>query len=127
MAWTSGDEEKILEIVGLPVTAANLVLVSGCMDDLEGISPASKTAVRSLLVSYEQARDAHAAQNMDGSGRTMVKADVLEWEVDKGAGYSYSPRTEMARITGEILRYFGGCLGIGTTSAWSGVTELIRS
>lgn len=127
MAWALGDEEKILEIVDLPVTAANMVLISGCMDDLEAISPASRTAVQNLLVSYGQARDAHTAQNMSGSGRTMVKADVVEWEVDKGANYSYSPRTEMARITDEILRYFGSCLGISNSTAWSGVTEVVRS
>ena len=127
MAWTSGDAERILKIVGIAVTQFNLDLVSSCMDTLEGVSAAAKADVEGLLDDYDAALAAHSAQNLSGVGRTLVQADVLKWEVDKGANYSYSPMAEMTRIQNEIMRYFADCLGLSVEESGNGSTSLYRS
>jgi hypothetical protein len=127
MAWTSGDAERILGIVGLAVTQFNLELVQSCMDTLEGVSLIAKADVQSLLNEYDVALAAHSAQNLAGAGRTLVQADVLKWEADKGGNYSYSPMAEVNRIVTEIMRYFGDCLGLEAQQAFDGSTALYRS
>jgi hypothetical protein len=127
MAWNVGEAESILKILGLSVTAANLTQVDSCMDELSLLSPASEAAVQALLADYEAAEQSLATLNTTGTGKTLIQADVLKWEVDKGSGYTYSPVTEMQRLAGEILRYFGPCMGIEPQTGYFGTASLIRS
>jgi hypothetical protein len=127
MAWTAGDAERILKVVGLAVTQFNIDLVSSCMDTLEGVSAAAKTDVENLLDDFDVALAAHSAQNLAGVGRTLVQADVLKWEADKGGNYSYSPMAEVTRIYSELMRYFGDCLGLEPNEGGNASTTLYRS
>ena len=127
MAWETGDAEAILKVVGLPVTAFNLSQILSCMDELESVSVVAVGWVQTLLADYAAAEDLLSNLNLSGTGKTLTKADVLEWEPDKGGSYAFSPLTEMQRIAAEITRYFGDCLGIETSNGFYGSTPLIRS
>ena len=127
MAWANGDAEKILRILGLGVSETNLDQIDACMDRLAIVSPLSQAAVQALLTSFAAAEAALVTLNTTGTGKTLIQADVLKWEVDKGNGYTYSPVTEMQRLTGEMARYFGSCMGIEADTGFSGTTSLIRS
>lgn len=127
MAWVAGEAEAILKILGLPVSSFNLSQIQRCMDELEAISPTAQSWVQAILPDYAAAEAALSALNTSGTGKTLVKADVLEWEVDQGGDYKYSPMTEMQRLRDEIMRYFGDCMGISAAAGYSGTTQLIRS
>lgn len=127
MAWVAGDAEAILGVMGLAITEFNLTQINSCMDQLEALSPISVAAVQSILTQYEAAEDLLAELNTTGTGKTLIQADVLKWEVDKGGGYTFSPATEMQRLAAEIGRYFADCMGIEPAKAYFGVTSLIRS
>lgn len=127
MAWVAGNAEAILGVMGLAITEFNLTQVNSCMDQLETLSPTSVTAVQSILTQYTAAETLLAELNTTGTGKTLVQADVLKWEVDKGGGYTFSPATEMQRLANEISRYFSDCMGIEAANPYFGVTSLIRS
>jgi hypothetical protein len=127
MAWVAGNAEAILKVTGLAITEFNLSQVNSCMDQLEALSPTSVAAVQSILGQYTAAEVLLADLNTTGTGKTLIQADVLKWEVDKGGGYVFSPSTEMQRLAAEIGRYFNDCMGIGASSAYYGATSLIRS
>ena len=81
--------------------------------------------VQGLIAEYNAAEDRQSELNMAGEGKTLVKADVLEWEKDTNGDASYSPQKEMARIRMQMDRYFSPCLG--NLSAFGYTTALIRS
>lgn len=127
MAWQTGEAEAILKVLNLTVSSFNLSQINRCMAELESISPTAQGWVQALLVDYAAALDLASNLNLAGTGKTLVKADVLEWEVDQGGGYAFSPVTEMQRIADEMLRYFGPCMGIEPAGGNYGTTPLIRS
>lgn len=127
MAWQTGEAEAILKVLNLTVSSFNLSQILRCMDELEAISPTAQSWVQALLIDYAAALDLASNLNLAGTGKTLVKADVLEWEADKGGSYAFSPVTEMQRIADEMLRYFGPCMGIEAASGYYGSTPLIRS
>lgn len=127
MAWVPGEAEAILKVLNLTVSAYNLSQINRCMDELAAISPPAQGWVQALLIDYAAALEAASNLNMAGTGKTLVKADVLEWEPDQGGAYTFSPVTEMRRIADEMVRYFGPCMGIEPASGFYGATPLIRS
>ena len=125
MAFVAGDAENILKVLGLPLSTYTLDRVNSCMDTLETLSTASVTEVQALIVEYNAAEDKQSDLNMAGEGKTLVKADVLEWEKDMNGDASYSPQKEMARIRVQMDRYFSPRLGPLSGNQYQ--TSLIRS
>ena len=85
-----------------------------------------------LLDEYEAAKLAESNQNLaDTEGKTLVKADVLEWERN-GAGQPSGAQQEMARTRMEIAKYFAFCSCMGSAGGGGlgggyGSGQLIRS
>jgi hypothetical protein len=126
--WVAGDDLRVIEALGVPFGEYTLTCIQDCCNQLEGISAGAVVNVRSLLVEYEAGESAYKTQNLsDVEGKTLIKADVLEWEVSKGE--ASGPQREMMRTRGELMKYFSfcSCLGGLLGDGHGGVTALIRS
>ena len=128
--WSAGDDLRVIECLLLPFGTYTLDCTQNCMNQLEDMSSAAATNVLGLLTEYETAKAAESASNIaDTEGKTLVKADVLEWEVS-GQGTPSGPQQEMARIRMEVANYFAfcSCLGGQLPGGGSyGTAPLIRS
>lgn len=126
--WVAGDELRVIEALGVPFGSYTLTCVSDCCNQLEDISAQAVLNVRALLDEYETAKDAESTSNLsDTEGKTLVKADVLEWEPDS-SGSPSGAQKEMMRAKNEIAKYFAfcSCLG-GLLGSGNYGTPLIRS
>ena len=126
--WQASDDLRIIEALGAPFGSYTLECVQNCCNQLEDLSAQAVLNVRAALDEYEAAKTAESAQNLsDTEGKTLVKADVLEWTPDP-AGSPSGAQVEMQRAKGEIAQYFAfcSCLG-GVISSGSYGTPLIRS
>ena len=87
LGWVAGDVERILlalEIGISPYTISEMTV--GC-NELGSIASTQVSNVRTLLSEWDSAlADQKAVGAKDEAGKTLVKADVLEWEV-KGSRY----------------------------------------
>ena len=126
--WVAGDELRIIEALGVPFGSYTLDCVANCANQLEDMSPQAVLNVRAALDEYEAAKSAESTQNLsDTEGKTLVKADVLEWEKDS-AGAPSGAQKEMMRAKDEIAQYFAFCSCLGGLLGGSGYnTPLIRS
>jgi len=127
-SWVAGDELRIIEALGVPFGSFTLECVSNCANQLEAMSVQAVLNVRVALDEYEAAKAAESTQNLsDTEGKTLVKADVLEWEKDV-AGAPSGAQKEMMRAKDEIAQYFAfcSCLG-GLLGGSTQGTPLIRS
>ena len=126
--WVAGDELRVIEALGAPFGSYTLECVANCCNQLEDLSPQAVLNVRTLLDEYEAAKSAESAANLaDTEGKTLVKADVLEWEVD-GQGQPSGSQKEMQRAQSEIAQYFAFCSCLaGFLGSGSYGTPLIRS
>ena len=128
--WVAGDDLRIIEALMLPFGSYVLDCVQNCANQLEDISADAVLNVRTLLDEYEAAKTAESTQNLsDTEGKTLVKADVLEWEKD-GSGEPSGAQKEMQRARTEIANYFAfcSCLGGQLPGGGSyGAAPLIRS
>ena len=125
--WVAGDDLRVIEALLLPFGTYVLDCTQKCMAELEDMSPEAVLRVRTLLDEYEAADSAESTQNLgDTEGKTLVKADVLEWEKNDGAS---GPTMEKASVRAEISRYFSFCSCLYGTMGGSsaGGTSLIRS
>ena len=120
LGWVAGDVERILlalEIGISPYTISEMTV--GC-NELGSIASTQVSNVRTLLGEWDSAlADQKAVGGKDEAGKTLVKADVLEWEVD-GSRYNGILR-EKSRIYNELNKIFsfvsivnvgGGSLGV---------------
>jgi len=126
--WVAGDELRIIEALGLPFGSYTLDCVSNCCNQLEDMSAQAVLNVRSALDEYEAAKTAESTSNLsDTEGKTLIKADVLEWQAD-AVGQQSGAQKEMQRAKDEIAQYFAfcSCLG-GFVGASDHGTQLIRS
>ena len=126
--WVAGDELRIIEALGVPFGSYTLDCVADCANQLEDMSAQAVLNVREALDEYEAAKSAESTQNLsDTEGKTLVKADVLEWEKDP-AGSASGAQIEMQRAQAEIAQYFAfcSCLG-GILGSGSYGTSLVRS
>ena len=126
--WVAGDDLRIIEAMGLPFGSFTLKCVQDCCNQLEDMAAQAVLNVRALLDEYEAAKSAESTANLaDTEGKTLVKADVLEWEKDSSDQPSGAQK-EMMRAKTEIAQYFAfcSCLG-GILSSGSYGTPLIRS
>ena len=120
LGWVAGDVERILlalEIGISPYTISEMTV--GC-NELGGIASTQVSNVRTLLSEWDSAlADQKAVGGKDEAGKTLVKADVLEWEVN-GSRYDGILK-EKSRIYNELRKIFsfvsiagvsGGTLGV---------------
>ena len=126
--WVAGDDLKVIEVLGLPFGEYTLTCAQNCMNQLEDMSPDSVLLVKALLDQYGTAKSAQISSNLaDTEGKTLVKADVLEWERN-GASELSGPQQEMLRCRDEVARYFAFCSCMGSLGGGAyGQTALIRS
>ena len=127
--WDAGDDLRIIEVLEVPFGSYTLDCTGNCCNQLEGMSPGAVTNVKALLNEYDAAKTAQINQNLaDTEGKTLVKADVLEWQVN-GAGAPSGPQLEMWRCRNEIANYFAfcSCLGSLLQNSMGYSTSLIRS
>ena len=128
-AWVAGDDLRIIEALGLPFGSFTLKCTQDCANQLEDMSPQAVLNVRAALDEYEAAKAAESAQNLsDTEGKTLIKADVLEWEPD-ASGQPSGAQKEMARAKAEIAQYFAFCSCMGGLQGGSGygAAPLVRS
>ena len=130
--WSLGDDLRVIECLLLPFGEYTLDCVGNCMNQLEAISGRAATNVIGLLDEYDVAKAAESASNVgDTEGKTLIKADVLEWEPN-GQGVMSGPQTEMNRIRMEVANYFAFCSCLagylpGAGGGGYGMSSLIRS
>jgi len=90
------------------------------------MSPTLVADVRALLADYDAAVVVRKGLGVDDdAGKVLVKADVLEWEVDKGGRYEAVIK-ELDRISNELVKIFAFC-PVDYNSSNSISTSLIRS
>ena len=120
LGWVAGDVERVLlalEIGISPYTISEMTV--GC-NELGSIASTQVSNVRTLLSEWDSAlADQKAVGAKDEAGKTLVKADVLEWEVN-GSRYDGILK-EKSRIYNELRKIFsfvsivgvgGGTLGV---------------
>lgn len=125
--WVAGDDLRVIEALQLPFGSYTLTCTQDCMNQLEDMSPDAVTRVRALLDRYEAAKTALITGDLaDTEGKTLVKADVLEWERNKGE--INGQQLEMLRAQQELAQYFAFCSCMGGMLPGSNhSTPLIRS
>lgn len=106
LGWVDGDDLRVLIAAGLPVSSYAISRIQGDMNTLGEMMPDAVTAVRGLLTQYEVTQSSIASLNSSSKGKTLIKADVLEWETG-GAGSTFGPYQEVTRIRGLLAQYFG--------------------
>ena len=118
---------RVIEALGAPFGSYTLECVANCCNQLEDLSSQAVLNVRAALDEYEAAKAAQTTQDLaNAEGKTLVKADVLEWERD--AGQMSGPQVEMLRAKNEIAQYFAFCSCLaGFLGGQTGGTPLIRS
>lgn len=126
--WVAGDDLRVIEALMLPFGSYTLTCTQDCMNQLEDMSPQAVLNVRALLDEYDAALVAEKTSNLaDTEGKTLVKADVLEWERN-GIGQLSGPQQEIARVRSELNRYFAFCSCVsGFFGSNAYTTPLIRS
>ena len=120
LGWVAGDVERILLALEIGISSYTIhEMTVGC-NELGGIASTQVSNVRVLLGEWDDAlADQKAVGGKDEAGKTLVKADVLEWEVN-GSRYDGILR-EKSRIYNELNKIFsfvsivgvgGGSLGV---------------
>lgn len=122
--WVAGDPSRTLIAMGLPIGQYQVNQITVCMNQLCEIDPTTVAKVRTLLTQFEAAQTKLTTSNINDDGRTLIKADVLEWESSKDK--SSGPEAEIVRVRSQLLQYFSFCPVCANVSA-ANVTLLVRS
>ena len=120
LGWVAGDVERILLALEIGISSYTIhEMTVGC-NELGSIASTQVSNVRTLLSEWDDAlADQKAVGSKDEAGKTLVKADVLEWEVN-GSRYNGIMK-EKSRIYNELNKIFsfvsivgvgGGSLGV---------------
>lgn len=126
LGWVSGDAERILLALEIGVGEFTINEIIVCANKLGEMSGTLVSVVRGLLADYDAAVVVQKGLGVsDDAGRVLKKADVLEWDVQRGGQYE-AIMMEKGRIYNELVKIFSYCpivvSGTGRTS-----TSLIRS
>ncbi len=126
LGWVAGDVERILIACGVGVSEYTINEVTVCCNELGVMSTTLVSTVRGLLSDYDSAVTVEKTVNVsDNGGKTLIKADVLEWEADKGGRYE-AIVTEKRRNVKDLLNIFAFCPVIDGVLGSQG-TALYRS
>jgi hypothetical protein len=120
-AWEPGDDLRLIEALGSGFSEYILKGIGVCMNDVERISAGAVPRIRALLVRYEAGQAAKVAADVSNpEGKTLVKADVLEWAHSTKNGAV----VEMAAARSQLMDYFSACPYVARLTMG---TPLIRS
>lgn len=119
LGWVSGDDIRVLIAIGLPVGPYTTSQIQNDLNIIGASSATLVTAIRGLLTQYEAAQTALSTLNASSKGKTLVKADVLEWEAGL-PGQTYGPEREMQRIRGLLMQYLGSSVLVAGLSSSDG-------
>lgn len=126
LGWVNGDVERVLIAYGIGVSGYSIDQMTVCCNELGEMSGSLVSVVRDLLDEYDNANEVQRDLGVEGdAGRVLVKADVLEWEVDKGGRYG-AVMNEKGRISNELGKIFSFCPIMVNSGGNLGVS-LIRS
>lgn len=126
LGWVAGDVERILLALELGISEYTINELTVCANRLGEISSTLVSTVRTLLSEYDAAILVQKGLGVDDdAGKVLVKADVLEWETDKGGRYE-AVQKEKGRIYNELVKIFAFCPIVGIDSVHTNVS-LIRS
>jgi len=124
--WVVGDFERILLALEIGISEYTLNEMRVCANRLSQISSTLVGRVRTLLSEYDAATSVQKGLGIDNdAGRVLVKADVLEWQVEKGGQYE-AVMKEKGRIYNELVKIFSYCPIIDGVNGRN-ITSLIRS
>ena len=124
--WVAGDVERIIIALDLGIGRFTIEQVTVDCNQLGEMSPTLVERVRGLLSEYEEANTIQKDLGVGAdSGRVLVKADVLEWQVDPGGKYEALFK-EKGRITDELVKIFAFSPIISRFSARNSAS-LVRS
>lgn len=126
LGWVAGDPERILLALEIGISNFTINEITVCCNEIGNMSTILVGRVRTLLSQYDAAvtvqKDLGVAED---AGRVLIKADVLEWQVQPGGSYTAVVQ-EKGRVYDELLKIFAFCPCIGEDlSRYS--TSLIRS
>lgn len=128
-AYSAGDDLRVIKVLMVPFGSYTLTCVQNCMNQLEDMSPEAAVEVVAILNAYDAAYIARSTTNLaDTEGKTLVRADVLEWQVNNPSQPS-GPQQEMANLKDELGLYmaFCSCLQGLLGPSYGGSTPLVRS
>ena len=125
LGWVAGDVERVLLALEIGISEYTIhEMTIGC-NELGGIASTQVGNVRLLLGEWDNAlADQKAVGGKDEAGKTLIKADVLEWEVD-GSRYEGILK-EKSRIYNELRKIFSFVSIVGVSGGSLGVS-LYRS
>lgn len=126
LGWVNGDVERILLALEVGVSNYTINELTVCCNELGGMSGTLVNVVRGLLTQNDSAVVVQKNLGVeDEAGRVLVKADVLEWEVERGGRYEAVIK-EKGRVYNELSKIFAFC-SIGGQGMTRDMTVLVRS
>ena len=127
LGWVAGDVERVLLALEIGISSYTIhEMTVGC-NELGSIASTQVSNVRSLLGEWDSAlADQKAVGGKDEAGKTLIKADVLEWEVEKGGSRYNGILKEKSRIYNELRKIFSFVSIVGVSNGTLGVS-LYRS
>lgn len=126
--FSEGDAYRVIMVLDVPFGTYTLSCVSGCLNELETMSPIAAADLVALLDAYDVANATETEANLEqaGGGKVLVKADVLEWEVVNGGASGAAQ--EKGKIRSDIAQIMSFCVCLaGYVTNYAGGTSLIRS
>lgn len=106
-SWETGDEYRVFEALEMMNTAGYLDQLILCMNRLTADYDPIVVRVRAQLTRYETAKSAKEAADLAATEeKTLVKADVLEWEVGSAVARISN---EISSAQAQIANYFAFC------------------
>lgn len=123
--FANGDEIRLMDALKVPISEANISGIITCMNQLTGFSPATVTLVLEYLTRYDTATTAQQTADVANTeSKTLVKADVLEWEVKNGL---VGLDNEIADCVNGLMNCFAFCPYVVSSNTTGGPTMLLRS
>ena len=124
LGWSEGDDIRVLVALGIGLGYYQKTQIIADMNYLGNKMPEAVPLVLEAVSDYEGAQDKYRTLNSSTDTRTLIKADVLEWE-SSVPGVTYGPEREVSRARSLLQQYFSF-----STLLWNSpleATSLIRS
>lgn len=106
--WTQGDQIRLLIASGLTVGSYQITVITQSMNELGALSTLAVGNVLDLIDQFENIQVKLNELNLNNNGRTLIKADVLEWEAANGNN-NFGPQMEIQRIRTQLYQYMSMC------------------
>lgn len=117
-SWEAGDEYRVFEALEMQNAAGYLDQLILCMNRLTEDYDPVVVRVRTQLTRYETAKAAKESADLAATeAKTLVKADVLEWEVGNAVA---KISNEISSAQAQIANYFSFCSYTPPASVFAG-------